>query len=50
MCNSGLLVRTWRVPVLILVLVAAILSGCKSKGEQALDQAKRQAATTGQAQ
>jgi hypothetical protein len=50
MFNSGLLVRTWRVPVLILVLVAAILSGCKSKEEQALDQAKKQAASTGQAQ
>jgi len=50
MFNSGSLVRTGRMPVLVLVLVAAILSGCKSKGEQALDQAKRQAATTGQAQ
>jgi hypothetical protein len=39
-----------RVPVLVLVLVAAILSGCKSKQEQALDQAKAQAAKTGQAQ
>jgi hypothetical protein len=36
--------------VLLLVLVATILSGCKSKEEQALDQAKKQAATTGQAQ
>ena len=50
MFNSGSLVRTGRMPVLALVLVAAILSGCKSKQEQALDQAKRQAATTGQAQ
>ena len=50
MFNSTSLVRTGRMPVLVLVLVAAILSGCKSKGEQALDQAKRQAATTGQAQ
>jgi hypothetical protein len=52
MFNSGSLVRTVRMPVvvLVLVLVATILSGCKSKEEQALDQAKKQAATTGQAQ
>jgi type II secretory pathway pseudopilin PulG len=52
MLNSGSLFRTGRMPVLVLVLVlvAAILSGCKSKQEQALDQAKKQAATTGQAQ
>jgi hypothetical protein len=38
-------------PLLALVLVvAAILSGCSSKQEQALDQAKKQAAATGQAQ
>jgi hypothetical protein len=48
MFNSGSLVRTG--PILVLVLVAAILSGCSSKEEQALDQAKKQAATTGQAQ
>src|SRR5271157_842998 len=46
--GSGSLVRTGR--MLVLVLVAAILSGCKSEQEQALDQAKKQAATTGQAQ
>jgi len=50
MFNSGLLVRAGRTPVLVLVLVAAMLAGCKSKQEQALDQAKTQAATTGQAQ
>jgi hypothetical protein len=50
MFNSNSLVRTGRVPVLMLVLVAAMLSGCKSKQEQALDQAKQQAATTGQPQ
>lgn len=52
MFNSGSLVRTGRmhVLVLVLVLVATILSGCKSKEEQAVDQAKKQAATTGQAQ
>ena len=48
MFNSGSLVRTG--PILVLVLVAAILSGCSSKQEQALDQAKKQAAATGQAQ
>jgi hypothetical protein len=37
-------------PLLVLVLVAAILSGCSSKQEQALDQAKKQASATGQAQ
>ncbi len=37
-------------PVLVLVLLAAMLSGCSSKQEQALDQAKKQAAATGQAQ
>jgi len=50
MFNSGLLVRTGRMSVLVLVLVAAMLTGCKSKQEKALDQAKTQAATTGQAQ
>ena len=49
--GSGSLVRTGRMPLLMLVLVvAAILSGCSSKQEQALDQAKKQAAATGQAQ
>jgi hypothetical protein len=48
MFNSGSLVRTrW---MLALVLVAAVFSGCSSKQEQALDQAKKQAAATGQAQ
>src|SRR5664280_620331 len=50
MFNSGFLVRTGRFPVLSLVLVAGILSGCASKQEKALDQAKKQAAATGQAQ
>jgi hypothetical protein len=48
MFNSGSLVRAGRIPVL--VLVAAVLSGCSSKQEQALDEAKKQAVTTGQAQ
>jgi hypothetical protein len=52
MFNSDSSVRTGRMHflVVVLVLVAIILSGCKSKEEQALDQAKKQAATTGQAQ
>jgi hypothetical protein len=50
MFNSGSLVRAGRLPVLALVLVAVMLSGCESKQERALDQAKKLAATTGQAQ
>jgi hypothetical protein len=50
MFNSGSLVRAGRLPVLALVLVAIMLSGCESKQERALDQAKKLAATTGQAQ
>jgi hypothetical protein len=37
-------------PVLMLVLAAAMLPGCKSKQDEALDQAKQQAAATGQPQ
>ena len=45
-------VRTARVPALVLVsvMVVAVLSGCASKQDQALDQARKQAAETGQAQ
>ena len=50
MLSSCSFVRAGRTPVLVLVLVAAMLSGCKSKQEQALDQAKKQATATGQAQ
>ncbi len=50
MFNSDALVRAGRIPVLLLVLVAAILSGCESRQEKALDQAKAQAAKTGQPQ
>jgi hypothetical protein len=50
MFNTGSLARTGRIAFLLLVVVASILSGCKSKQEQALDQAKAQAAKTGQAQ
>jgi len=50
MFNSGIWVRAGRMPVLALVLVAGILTGCESKQDQALDQAKKQAAATGQPQ
>ncbi len=50
MFDSRLLVRTGQVPVLVLVMAAAVLSGCASKQEKALDQAKKAAAATGQAQ
>jgi type II secretory pathway pseudopilin PulG len=50
MLNSSSLVRTRWMSILGLVLVAGILSGCGSKQEQALEQAKKQAAKTGQAQ
>ena len=50
MFNLGSSLRSLRVPVLVLVLVTAIVSGCKSKQEQALDQARKQAVATGQPQ
>ena len=50
MFKSRSLLRAGPLPVLVLVFVAGILSGCSSKQEQALEQAKKQAATTGQAQ
>jgi hypothetical protein len=50
MFHAGSLIRIDRVPVLVLVLAASIFSGCKSQQDQALDQAKKQAAATGQPQ
>jgi len=50
MFNSGLRIRSKLMSVLVLVLMTSILSGCKSKMDQALEQAKKQAAATGQAQ
>ena len=44
------LVRTGRMPVITLVLVVTMLSGCKSRQDEALDQASKQASATGQAQ
>ncbi len=49
MFNSNSLVRTGRIAVLLLV-VAGILSGCESRQQKALDQAKAQAVKTGQPQ
>ena len=51
MLNSSL-VRTARIPALVLVsiLVAVVLSGCASKQDEALEQARKQAAATGEAQ
>jgi len=43
-------IQSKRAPFMALMLAAALLAGCTSKQEQALDQAKKQAATTGQAQ
>ncbi len=48
MFNSGLSVRIGR--MLALALLPVMLAGCSSKQEQALDQAKKQAATSGLAQ
>ena len=45
MFNSGLSVRIGR--MLPLALLALLLAGCSSKQEQALDQAKKQAAASG---
>lgn len=50
MLSSNVLFRTGRAPMLLLVLVATVFSGCESKQDVALDQAKKQAAATGQAQ
>jgi hypothetical protein len=50
MFNSGSLLCVRQRQVLALVLLAGILSGCASKQEKALDQAKQQAAKTGQPQ
>jgi hypothetical protein len=50
MFSSGSLLRVSPRRVLALVLLAGILSGCASKQEKALNQAKQQAAKTGQPQ
>ena len=50
MFNSGSYVRAGWMPILVLMLVAGILTGCESRQDKALDQAKKQAAATGQAQ
>ncbi len=48
MSYSRSMFRAW--PILFLALVIAGLTGCKTKQEEALEQAKKQAAATGQAQ
>lgn len=50
MLNSGTLVRSARIPLLMLAVLTAILLGCESGQQKALDQAKQQAAKTGQPQ
>jgi hypothetical protein len=50
MFDSGLVVRNRRLLVLVLMLATAFLSGCESKQDKALDQAKKQAIATGQPQ
>ena len=49
MSSSISLFRSGRVPVLALALAVA-LSGCESKQDKAIDQAKKEAAKTGQPQ
>jgi len=50
MFNLNSSVRGGRVPVLALCLALALLSGCASKQDKAIDQAKKEAAKTGQPQ
>ncbi|MGD0736756.1 MAG: hypothetical protein ABR976_16615 [Terracidiphilus sp.] len=50
MFDSRSFVRVGRMPVLMLALAVGMLTGCESKQDKALDQAKAQAAKTGQPQ
>ena len=50
MKNSKWMVRGVGVPAMVVLLAAMMLAGCKSKMDQALEQAKQQAVTTGQPQ
>ncbi len=50
MFASDTSLRAEQTPVLLLVLLAGLLSGCMSKQDQAIVQARKQAAATGQAQ
>jgi hypothetical protein len=50
MFNSGFVVRSSRTPMLMLTLAIALLAGCESKQDKAIDQAKKEAAKTGQPQ
>jgi len=50
MLDSSSLVRMGRMPFLALMLVTVMLSGCKTRQNEALDQASKQAVASGQAQ
>jgi hypothetical protein len=50
MSNSSFLFRTGRAQTLVLVMLTSLFSGCESSQDKAVDQAKAQAAKTGQAQ
>jgi hypothetical protein len=50
MFTSGSRIRADRTPIIAAVLLACCISGCSSKQEKALEQARIQAAKTGQAQ
>ena len=49
MFSSELMMRRGRMPILVLAMSLAF-AGCESKMDKAIDQAKKQAATTGQPQ
>src|SRR5258708_4640389 len=50
MFKSDSLYRSGRMPALVLALAVALLSGCESQQDKAIDQAKKEAAKTGQPQ
>jgi hypothetical protein len=50
MFNSDFAIRSSRTPMLMLTLAIALLAGCESKQDKAIDQAKKEAAKTGQPQ
>ena len=50
MLDSCSLVRAGRLPIFALMLITVTLPGCKSRQDVALDQASKQAITSGQAQ
>lgn len=50
MLDSSSLIRTAWMPVVVFALASAMISGCASRQDKALDQARKQAVATGQAQ